>query len=233
MTKVTSPHPTQRAGMGAKEPAETPKATRELLALPSVAFAGDPVASAMALVAKFTSSSRDLSRTLKKSADAERRAAQNEQVKKLHEKADDMRTSGVIQAGILAASTGLQAGAAAFRFKSIGHAENASNPKIGKKVVEEAATETANAWASSLSASAEINTKLTGVAVAFGDANVVLRDAEATEAANRADHHRSVSDEHESAALEAEAVTKKALEAIRAIFEAQHRAEMALLNRLA
>ncbi len=244
MTKVDSNTP---VGLG---PTAAPKAgqTSNLASLPESVFPGDPVAAALALVAKFSRNSRDLNRKFKRVAVARKLAAQTAEVKNLRKKADQLRSSGIVQASIIGASAGMQAVSLGCKVeahsqlktqdvanRAAGNATTAATREAASSAAEAAkhSASLAGTWGDSLAGFGTATMTAAGPAQAFGDANVAITDAEAKAAGNEADRLQAIAEENGDDAKECEEVAQKAFSAIKAVFDAKHSAEMAALNRLA
>jgi hypothetical protein len=228
-------------------PAPAPKPI-QLAELPETTFPGDPEAAVMALIAKFAQTSRDLSQALKKAAVSQRKAAQAKEVKALRDKADDIRSGGFLQAATLGASSALQAASFGSQMRAYQQAKlgdnagtaaaNATDPAARTSLSETSKTARESAqlsdlYAGGFSKAAETSGGLAKVFDRFDDATAAMHDSDATQAKHEGDNAMSEADEHGDDAKEAEELAQKAFDAIRAVFQAKHNAELAMLNRLA
>ena len=217
MSKIETSAPVQQIHATPTSPAKTPEGS---MMMPESTFVGDPVATALALIAKFARNSKELSGKLKQVAAAQKRAAQAREVSMLRKKADQLRSAGFVQASLLGASACMKASA-------VGLNIDAHNKM--SKGADGALSQTWAQGLSDLGGSVEESAK---VVDKFADANATLTDADATAAKNDADHLNDIAEAHGDDAKNAEDIAQKALEAIRAVFQAKHTAEMAVLHRL-
>lgn len=237
-------------GTGLEQPPATPTTAKpiKLADLPDTTFPGDPEAAAMAMIAKFSRNSKALSQELRKAAQAQRKAAQSKEIKALRDKADDMRSAGVFQAAVLAGSAAMQGASFGCQLSAYNQAKLSQKAgdaaahatddaaRAGLEQTAETARDNAklyDLYAGGLSRASETAAGLGKVFDKFDEATETDHDADATQARHEAENAKDAADEHADDAKEAEELAQKAFDAIRAVFQAKHSAELAIINRLA
>lgn len=211
---------------------------------PSQCGLADPVAAALATLVKLADASRALSRDLKQAQEALRSAHENRQIDAMRAKADDIRKGAVGQAIGLAGSAALHVAAfeasrsapsATETNEELANANAAASPANARgiyadlgKAQERAAF--ADGSAKLYSGLADVSEKSSDLPKAMYDARGVEHDADAQLAENRAKSASSKAELFQDSIDQATEVAKKALDAIRSVYEARHAAQMAIVS---
>lgn len=210
---------------------------------PSQCGIADPVAAALASLAKLADQSRALSRDLKEAQEALRQAQEKKQVDAMRAKADEIRKGAIGQAVALAGSAALHV--AAFEASRSAPSGESTNEELAKVRAGESPREAkgiyaelernrdaAGASASSsrlYSGLADVSDKSAGLSKATYDARAVDHDANAQQAESRARTAGAKAEQFQDSVDQATEVARKAWDAIRSVHEARHSAQMAIV----
>lgn len=211
------------------------------------ALPGDPIAAALATIAKFSSDLRDLNQSMKKAADEARVKADLREVAAMREKADAIRSGACFTAGLLAASAAMQGAkfanelnrprpeatdAALVDAKSEAYGLSAAR-RLSLHESRTAAVFESNrvdAWSNACGAGADVASKSTEIASGFADAAATEHDADARLAASQAKTHETAAQLYGDEAAQMQELAQKAMDAIRSINESRHAAQMAIVS---
>jgi hypothetical protein len=194
---------------------------------PVPTFGGDPVAGALAAIAKFSEASREMSQKLREQKDAVRAKKDAEEVNAMRQKAEAIYEGALGSAAMLGVSAGFSAASCA---SSANASPSASSP--GSATASSAAagqgggTRLLDDGSAIFRAGSDIPNKM-------GEAAAIEHDADARAAASAAKTAQTESDSHSQNASASDEVARKARDAIKTILEMRHSTELAILNKLA
>jgi hypothetical protein len=189
---------------------------------------GDPVAAALAAVAKFAKEARELSRDLQKAQRAAQEAAERQGVAAMRDKADEIRTGAVIGAISLGVSTALSGAAFVSSLTSPSPSAIERARQGGSHAADRAATHGAysrlfEAGSRSTATFAEIQEKAASGRAALCEADSMAAESRAKSAGSKAELFGDN-------AAQAEEIARKAADAIRAVADARHSAQLAIAS---
>lgn len=210
---------------------------------PSQCGIADPVAAALASLAKLADQSRALSRDLKEAQEALRQAQEKKQVDAMRAKADEIRKGAIGQAIALAGSAALHV--AAFEASRSAPGAESTNEELAKVRANASPGEARGIYAelgrnrdaarASESSSrlysglADVSDKSGALPKATYDARGVDHDADAQLAESRARTAGAKAEQFQDSVDQANEVARKAWDAVRSVHEARHAAQMAIV----
>jgi hypothetical protein len=211
---------------------------------PSQCGLADPVAAALATLSKLAERSRELSREMKEAQEAARATHERRQVEALRGKADEIRAGALGQAIGLAGAAALhlvafeasrRAPSAASGDEGLAKARAAGSPGSEQKILGDAArsrdaaarADSATRLYAGLAGTLEKGAELPKAAY---EAKGVELDAEALLEESRAKRASARAEQLGDDVQQATEVARKAWDAIRAVHETRHAAQMAILG---